>query len=314
MFNLYSKLKVLNFNTTIDLFINYLRIEKRYSEHTCISYRNDLRQFFDYCLLEYELTEIGPIKHLHIRSWIVSIMTNGISPESVNRKISALRSMYKWLLKKGTVLNNPMLKITAPKKSKRLPIIVQDVNMDRLLESDLINPSANPYTDARDSFIIDLLYSTGIRRAELVGLKVSDINLSRAEVRVVGKGNKVRSIPMTSHLIDAYNLYISFRNNFDIIDHDFLFLTDKGKKIYPRMVHSIVTKKLSSVTSLSKKSPHTLRHSFATHMLDRGADLNAIKELLGHANLAATQVYTHNSISKLKEAYGKAHPRSNIDS
>ena len=206
-----------------------------------------------------------------------------------------------------------MLKITAPKKSKRLPIIVQDVNMDRLLESDLANLSTNPYSDARDSFIVELLYSTGIRRAELVGLNVSDINLSRTEIRVLGKGNKVRSIPMTNHLIDAYNMYMSFRNNSEVIDHQALFLTDKGNKIYPRMVHSIVNKKLSSVTSLSKKSPHTLRHSFATHMLDRGADLNAIKELLGHASLAATQVYTHNSISKLKEAYGKAHPRSNID-
>jgi len=306
-------LKVLNFQTIVDLFINYLRVEKNYSEHTGISYRNDLTQFFDYCAVDYELEEIAPIKHLHIRSWIVSLMTNGISPESVNRKISALRSLYKWLLKKGTITNNPMLKITAPKKSKRLPIIVQDVNMDRLLESDLANPSTNPYSDARDSFIVELLYSTGIRRAELVGLNVSDINLSRTEIRVLGKGNKVRSIPMTNHLIDAYNMYMSFRNNSEVIDHQALFLTDKGKKIYPRMVHTIVNKKLSSVTSLSKKSPHTLRHSFATHMLDRGADLNAIKELLGHASLAATQVYTHNSISKLKEAYGKAHPRSNID-
>jgi len=259
------------------------------------------------------MSEVGLIKHLHIRSWIVSLMTNNISPESVNRKISALRTLYKWLLKKGTVTNNPMLKIMAPKKSKRLPVIIQDVNMDRLLESDLISSSQNPYSDARDTFIIDLLYSTGIRRAELVALKVGDINLSRTEIRVLGKGNKVRSIPMTQHLIEAYKKYITFRNNLVHIESDVLFLTEKGKKIYPRLVHTIVQRKLSSVTSLDKKSPHILRHSFATHMLDRGADLNAIKELLGHASLAATQVYTHNSISKLKEAYGKAHPRSSID-
>lgn len=303
----------MSFNIITDLFINHLRVEKKYSEHTCISYKNDLNQFFEYCTFDYEMSEVGLIKHLHIRSWIVSLMTNNISPESVNRKISALRTLYKWLLKKGTVTNNPMLKIMAPKKSKRLPVIIQDVNMDRLLESDLISSSQNPYSDARDTFIIDLLYSTGIRRAELVALKVGDINLSRTEIRVLGKGNKVRSIPMTQHLIEAYKKYITFRNNLVHIDSDVLFLTEKGKKIYPRLVHTIVQRKLSSVTSLDKKSPHILRHSFATHMLDRGADLNAIKELLGHASLAATQVYTHNSISKLKEAYGKAHPRSSID-
>lgn len=303
----------MSFNIITDLFINHLRVEKKYSEHTCISYKNDLNQFFEYCTFDYEMSEVGLIKHLHIRSWIVSLMTNNISPESVNRKISALRTLYKWLLKKGTVTNNPMLKIMAPKKSKRLPVIIQDVNMDRLLESDLISSSQNPYSDARDTFIIDLLYSTGIRRAELVALKVGDINLSRTEIRVLGKGNKVRSIPMTQHLIEAYKKYITFRNNLVYIESDVLFLTEKGKKIYPRLVHTIVQRKLSSVTSLDKKSPHILRHSFATHMLDRGADLNAIKELLGHASLAATQVYTHNSISKLKEAYGKAHPRSSID-
>ncbi|HMR90468.1 MAG TPA: tyrosine-type recombinase/integrase [Saprospiraceae bacterium] len=303
----------MSFNIITDLFINHLRVEKKYSEHTCISYKNDLNQFFEYCTFDYEMSEVRLIKHLHIRSWIVSLMTNNISPESVNRKISALRTLYKWLLKKGTVTNNPMLKIMAPKKSKRLPVIIQDVNMDRLLESDLISSSQNPYSDARDTFIIDLLYSTGIRRAELVALKVGDINLSRTEIRVLGKGNKVRSIPMTQHLIEAYKKYITFRNNLVYIESDVLFLTEKGKKIYPRLVHTIVQRKLSSVTSLDKKSPHILRHSFATHMLDRGADLNAIKELLGHASLAATQVYTHNSISKLKEAYGKAHPRSSID-
>jgi len=303
----------LTFSTIIDQFINHLRVEKKYSDHTCISYTNDLTQFFEYCQVDYELTDVTSIKHLHIRSWIVFLMTNGISSESVNRKISALRTLYKWLLKKGMVTSNPMLKILAPKKSKRLPIIIQDVNMDRLLESDLISPSLDPYIDARDTFVIDLLYSTGIRRAELVGLKVSDVNLSRTEIRVLGKGNKVRSIPMTPHLIDAYQKYLTFRNNLEQIESDVLFLTEKGKKIYPRLVHTIVHRKLSSVTSLGKKSPHILRHSFATHMLDRGADLNAIKELLGHASLAATQVYTHNSISKLKEAYGKAHPRSSIE-
>ena len=168
----------------------------------------------------------------------------------------------------------------------------------------------SPYTEARDTFIIQLLYNTGIRRAELVGLKVSDFNLERSEMRVLGKGNKVRSIPLTDTVKDDFLFYIEERAKTKIENSDALFLTVKGLKIYPRLVHSIVQNKLSSITTLSKKSPHVLRHSFATHMLDRGAELNAIKELLGHSNLAATQVYTHNSISKLKEAYGKAHPRS----
>lgn len=288
-------------------------MEKKYSNHTCISYRNDLKQFFEYCQVDYELTDVTSVKHLHIRSWIVFLMTHNISSESVNRKISTLRTLYKWMLKKGTVTSNPMLKILAPKKSKRLPVIIQDVNMDRLLEPDLSKTSEDPYIDARDTFIIDLLYSTGIRRAELVGLKLSDINLNRTEIRVLGKGNKVRSIPMTLHLIEAYQKYLTYRDTVEDAEGDALFLTEKGKKIYPRLVHTIVSSKLSSVTTLDKKSPHILRHSFATHMLDRGADLNAIKELLGHASLAATQVYTHNSISKLKEAYGKAHPRSSLD-
>lgn len=292
-------------------FISYLRVEKKYSENTCISYENDLTQFFQYCSVAFETEELESIKHIIIRSWIVAMMTENISSESVNRKISALRTFYKWLLRKGYTEYNPMLKIVAPKKSKRLPVIVQDVNIGRLCEKNLETESSlSPYTEARDTFIIQLLYNTGIRRAELVGLKISDINLDRSEMRVLGKGNKVRSIPLTDTVRADFLIYLDERSKSKIMDTEALFLTEKGMKIYPRLVHSIVQKKLSSITTLSKKSPHVLRHSFATHMLDRGAELNAIKELLGHANLAATQVYTHNSISKLKEAYGKAHPRS----
>lgn len=291
-------------------FIAYLRVEKKYSENTCSSYQNDLDQFFKYCIAEYDLSAISDVKHIHIRSWIVSMMSTDITPSSVNRKISALRSLYKWMLKRQWVEKNPMVKIVAPKKSKRLPIIVQDANISKLLEKDLITIQSDPFIETRDSFIIELLYNTGIRRAELVGLKVSDINIQRDEVRVLGKGNKVRSIPITDSFKASFQNYLSLRNELEVIDHEILLLTDKGKKIYPRLVHSIVSNKLADITTLSKKSPHVLRHSFATHMLDRGADLNAIKELLGHANLAATQVYTHNSISKLKEVYTNAHPRS----
>lgn len=292
-------------------FINYLRVEKKYSEHTCISYSNDLTGFIQYCLSDFETEALSDVRHTFIRSWIVALMTENISPVTVNRKISALRTFYKWSLKKGHTSINPMVKITAPKKAKRLPIIVQDANISRLLEHNIDSASLqNPYAESRDTFMIEVLYSTGIRRAELVGLKVSDFNISRQEIRVVGKGNKVRSIPLTDELIAAFTSYIKERNEVNVDNVDMLFLTDKGKPMYPRLVHTIVSRKLSSITTLSKKSPHVLRHSFATHMLDRGADINAIKEILGHANLAATQVYTHNSIAKLKEAYTKAHPRS----
>jgi integrase/recombinase XerC len=300
----------LTFSSLLPLFINYLRIEKKYSPHTCTAYENDLHGFVQFCKIDFETEALLDIRHTHIRSWIVTLMSNEITPISVNRKISALRTFYKWTLKKGHTNVNPMIKIIAPKKAKRLPVIVQDANITRLLEHNITLAGDNPYTEARDAFIIELLYSTGIRRAELVGLKISDFNIDRQEIRVVGKGNKVRSIPLTDELILAFEAYKKARTDVNIDKIDILFLTEKGKAIYPRLVHTIVSRKLSSITTLTKKSPHVLRHSFATHMLDRGADINAIKEILGHANLGATQVYTHNSITKLKDAYKKAHPRS----
>ncbi|MGB4959607.1 MAG: tyrosine-type recombinase/integrase [Saprospiraceae bacterium] len=301
----------MNITNYIDPFIQYLRVEKKYSEHTGISYLNDLTQWSEYSIREFETDDLSEIKHPHIRSWVVLMMSEGLTPESINRKISTLRSFYKWLIRKGYVSLNPMVKIIAPKKSKRLPIIVQDANIGRLLEKDISQVgSANMYAQTRDVFILELLYCTGIRRAELVGLQVADYNPSRGEIRVIGKGNKVRSIPITESMKSSFDHYLTIRAKTEILDKEALILTDGGKRIYPRLVHNIVHRQLASITSLSKKSPHVLRHSFATHMLDRGADLNVIKELLGHASLAATQIYTHNSITKLKEAYAKAHPRS----
>jgi integrase/recombinase XerC len=291
-------------------FLKYLKVEKKYSGHTIISYENDLTQFSLFCDRNFEIQQISLVKHTQIRTWIVSMISEDISSTSVNRKISALRSFYKWLMKKDIIVLNPMLKVNAPKKPKRLPIIVQDANISRLMEKSIIIDHDHTYEFARDQFIITLLYSTGIRRAELISLKISDFNLPRKEIRVVGKGNKVRSIPLTDEMIVSFKEYLKHRQQEISEDHDVLLLTSSGKPIYARMVHTIVNRQLSSVTSLEKKSPHVLRHSFATHMLDRGADLNAIKEILGHASLAATQVYTHNSILKLKEAYTKAHPRT----
>lgn len=298
-------------SSLLSLFISYLKVERKYSLHTCISYDNDLSAFITFCAHDFETDLLADIKHTHIRSWIVALMSDQMMASTVNRKISALRTFYKWAIKKGHTSTNPMIKIVAPKKAKRLPIIVQDANISRLLEKDVYREDqSNPFVMVRDTFIIELLYSTGIRRAELVGLQVSDLNLARKEIRVVGKGNKVRSIPLTDELMAAFDVYMKERATIDSVDGDALLVTQKGKAIYPRLVHTIVSQKLSSITTLSKKSPHVLRHSFATHMLDRGADINAIKEILGHANLAATQVYTHNSIAKLKDAYNKAHPKS----
>ena len=294
----------------VEQFVRYLRVEKKYSENTCISYTNDLTAFNQYCERDYEVKLLTEINHLHIRSWIVDNMRQGISAVSVNRKISSLRSFYKWLIKRDLVQNNPMLKISAPKMPKRLPVVIHDINIQKLVEKPLASADEqqDSYKMSRDLFIIILLYSTGIRRAELVSLKISDFDLSRKEVRVVGKGNKVRSIPLTEMLIKHIKEYMAFRLATEDNGSEAMFLTDKGRPIYPRMVYEIVTRQLSTLTTLSKRSPHVLRHTFATHMLDNGADLNGIKEILGHASLAATQIYTHSSIQKLKDVYNKAHP------
>jgi integrase/recombinase XerC len=291
-------------------FLAFLRVEKKYSPHTTLSYENDLSQWLQY-LQAYEVTEMGQVRHTFIRSWMVTMISEGISTVTVNRKLSALRSFYKWGLKRKLITINPMLKIMAPKKPKRLPVSVQGVAMDSIIEPNIVIDVENEYTEFRNAFILELLYTTGIRRAELVGLNVSDIDTHRREIRVLGKGNKVRSIPYGDVLTKSIEKYMEVRNRKEeIVDHLALLLTDKGKRIYPRLVHNIVHHRLSEVTTLSKKSPHVLRHTFATHLLDQGADLNAIKEILGHASLAATQVYTHNSIAKLKEAYAHAHPRN----
>jgi integrase/recombinase XerC len=292
-------------------FLQYLRVERKYATNTTISYQNDLTQFVDFIKADYELTTLEGIKHLHIRTWIVTLMEQNISATSVNRKISALRSWYKWMIKRKLVFINPLLKITAPKKPKRLPVSVSGAIITNLVEPAIITDESNPYHIMRDAFMVELFYSTGIRRGELCALNMTDFDLHRGDLRVLGKGNKVRLIPLTDDLLKSYQHYLTYRQSvLEIIDDQAVFLTDKGKRIYPRLVHTIIYHKLSGLTTLSKKSPHVLRHSFATHMLDHGAELNAIKEILGHSSLAATQIYTHNSIAKLKEAYAKSHPRS----
>lgn len=292
----------------IDSCIAYLRVEKKYSGHTYSAYETDLQQFTGFCTRQYSLESWDAVSAMHVRSWVVAMMSEGVTATSVNRKLSSLRTFYTFALRRKLLTANPMLKVTAPKKPKRLPVTVPDAGIERLFEAEL-TVKAGEYATLRNATMLLLLYSTGMRRAELVGLNCRDIDQSRSEIRVLGKGNKVRIIPLTPELQQSLSAYLQLRSHHYGEVQEALFLTDQGQRIYPRLVHRIVHSALSRYTTMDKRSPHVLRHSFATHMLDRGADLNAIKELLGHANLAATQIYTHNSISRLKEAYNKAHPR-----
>lgn len=290
-------------------FIAYLKVEKKYSAHTLISYENDLTQFNNFAENTFEVERLLDCNHQVVRAWVVSLMSSGQMPTSVNRKISTLRSFFGWAVKKDKIGINPMLKVTAPKKPKKLPVVVPGHNLQRLFEQDLkILAEGEDFNSVRDYFIIELFYSTGMRRAELKNLQIYDFDTSRKEIRVLGKGNKVRSIPVTDDLLKAFRKYLDIRATVPNIASSVLFVTEKGKPVHDKLIYNIVRSKLSGFTTLSKKSPHVLRHTFATHMLDEGADLNAIKELLGHASLAATQIYTHNSISKLKDVYKKAHP------
>lgn len=288
-------------------FIDYLRYEKRLSLHTVIAYSNDLDQFFIYLKSVYSLDDIKEVNHSVIRSWIVSLMENKIIARSVNRKISTLKSYYKFLLREKLLAVNPMHKIQSPKNPKRLPVFVEESKMNSLIEDVTFE---NDFEGRRNLLIIEMLYSTGMRRIELVNLKESDINYYNSTVKVLGKRNKERLVPLTSGLVELIKEYLTQRNKLIETKDIFLFLTEKGNQIYPGAVYRIVKDALNKVTTLSKKSPHVLRHTFATHLLNNGANLNAIKELLGHANLAATQIYTHNTIGKLKSVYSKAHPKA----
>ncbi len=286
-------------------FLQYIKDERRLSFHTISAYRNDLKQFFDF-LSEFNISEIKDVNHTIIRTWVVSLIDNGVSNRSVNRKLSTLKSFYKYLIKTGSVKENPMFKVVAPKTSKRLPVFVEEDSMKFLFEEIEFE---NNYEGLRDKLILELFYATGMRLNELINLKYSNIDFGNKCIKVLGKRNKERIIPLDIKLYDTINIYIKKRKEINTKEH-YLFVTIKGEKIYEKFVYRIVNSYLSKVTTITKKSPHVLRHTFATHMLNNGADLNAIKEILGHSNLAATQVYTHNTIEKLKSIYKQAHPKA----
>lgn len=285
-------------------FLEYLQYEKRFSQHTLLAYAGDLSQFTQYLQETYEIKTVQEITHTVIRSWIVSMMEEKISPRSVNRKITTLKTFYKFLLRQQVVTENPMLKIQSPKTSRRLPVFVEKDNMTELLDRIQFG---NDFEGTRNKLIIELFYATGIRLSELINLKRSNVHTGSSQLKVMGKRNKERIVPFNEALKGLIEEYLTYS---EVESGEYLFVTKTGKKLYEKLVYRIVNKYLSQVTSINKKSPHVLRHTFATHMLNNGADLNSIKELLGHANLSATQIYTHNTVEKLKNVHRQAHPKA----
>lgn len=292
----------------ISVFLKYLELEKRFSTHTITAYQSDLLQFFAYLEEIYSLTSILEVRHFHIRAWVVELMQNKITPRSINRKLSTLKTYFKFLKRRKEIKENPMLKVIAPKVGKRLPVVVKEIELENLFEK--IN-FGEGYAAVRDEMVMEMLYNTGMRRSELINLTPNDLDFYNHQVKVLGKGNKERLIPFAHQLADRLKNYLVIRSDeFNLGMNEPLFLTEKGKKMYPKLVYNLVKKYLSQITTVEQRSPHVLRHSFATHLSNNGADLNAIKELLGHSSLAATQVYTHNSIEKLKKVYQQAHPKA----
>ena len=282
-------------------FLHYLKHEKRYSVHTLLSYSTDLKQFTNFLSSEFSVKSIRKVNFQLVRSWIAKLLNENISARSVNRKITTLKTYFRFLLQENLIKQSPMQKIISPKTSKRLPVFVEQVKMEKLLNE--IDFGVG-FLAQRDRLILELFYFTGIRLSELINLKNKDINYSDSTILVLGKRKKERLIPLTSDILSKIKKLNSSNKS------KYLFTTDKGKQISTKQVYRLVNKYLSMVTTLGKKSPHILRHTFATHMLNNGADINAIKELLGHANLSATQIYTHNTIEKLKTVYKQAHPRA----
>ena len=284
-------------------FITYLSSEKRFSEHTIKSYTTDLKQFTSFLSSEFQITdEINEISFQIIRTWIASLLEKGITPRSVNRKISTLKTYFKFLIREGELIENPMTKVVAPKSKKRLPVFIEEDQIASLLNEVQFEEG---FVGQRNKLIIELFYVTGIRLSELINIKINDVDFNNQTIKVLGKRNKERIIPLSSNFLNDLNLFIKSNKQ-----NKYLFTNLEGDKLYNKLVYRLVNKYIGEISSVNKKSPHILRHTFATHMLNNGADINAIKELLGHANLSATQVYTHNTIEKLKTVYKQAHPRA----
>ena len=289
----------------ISAFITYLTLEKNYSKHTIIAYQNDLNSFSLFCKNIFDQDEIRNVHYTQIRSWIVDLVSQGVSNNTINRKISTLKSFYKFLQKTKQIDLNPLIKHKALKVEKRIQNPFSESEITKVIS---LLEEKDDFVSVRNRLIVELLYSTGMRRGELISIQLSDVALSGKLIKVIGKRNKERFVPLLASIIKTMERYLELRKEV-VTTSRFLFITEKGNKLYETLVYRVVNSYFSNVSTKEKKSPHLLRHSFATHLLNEGADLNSVKELLGHASLASTQVYTHNSVEKMKKVYNQAHPR-----
>lgn len=301
---------------SIQSFFEYLKYEKRYSVHTLTSYQTDITGFFDYLETQFGAIPIKQIDHNYIRSWLAGLKDNGLSSRSINRKISSLRSLFKYCLKTGIIDATPMTKVTGPKSGKRLPVFVKEEDTSMLMET--LSRSVEDWKSLNAQLLITVFYSTGMRLSELINLKERQVDTGKCQIKVLGKGNKERIIPVSRELVKLIREYIAQKKKLigdkpgpgEEKSDPVLLVTEKGKKLYPKYAWLLVNEILGRSSSLDKRSPHVLRHSFATHLMNNGANLNAVKELLGHSSLAATQVYTHNTIEKLKVIHKRSHPKA----
>lgn len=290
-------------------FISYLTLEKKYSAHTVKAYQNDILEFKDFCRSNYEIEDIDTVEYVLIRHWIVELSEKQIDNRTINRKISSLKAYFKFLQKIDVTTVSPLSMHRALKTAKKIEIPFSELEMEKVLSE---IEYADDFEGVRDELLIHVLYVTGMRRAEVISLKVSDVDFANMTIKVLGKRNKERLVPMLLETKEKFKVYLGFRKDLkEINDGSYMFLTLSGNKLYETLVYRLIKKYFREVSSKVKTSPHILRHTFATHLLNKGADLNAVKELLGHSSLASTQVYTHNSIAELKKVHAKAHPRGN---
>ena len=298
-----------SFLPEIQSFIDYLKFEKRYSAHTIRSYHDDLVQFFSFLDTQFETFRLKEISQSFVRSWLASLKDDDITARTINRKISTLKSFFKYHLRQGRIENTPMFNITSPKISKRLPVFIKEKDLADLTK--VLKTNTEDWDGLNTKMLITVFYSTGMRLSELINMKEKQVDFSRKQFKILGKGNKERIIPAGAELLTIIKEYINEKRKvFEKVD-DVLLVNAKGKKLYPKYAYNLVRGILTEeVKTLDKKSPHVLRHTFATHLMNNGANLDAVKELLGHASLASTQVYTHNTIEKLKNVYKKAHPKA----
>lgn len=294
--------------SSVQAFLDYLKFEKRYSIHTLTSYQTDLVAFFDYLEKQFGKTAIKEVNHSFVRSWLAELKDHGMSSKSINRKISSLRSFFKYHLRRGALESTPMTNVISPKTPKRLPVYIKEKEAAEMLTS--LDIGTEDWKTLNAKMLITIFYNTGMRLSELINLKENHLDLSRGQLKVLGKGNKERIIPVSRAMIKEIEEYRRLKKKMFEKPGETLLVTDKGKKLYPKYAYLLVNQYLGTAGTLDKKSPHVLRHTFATHLMNQGADLNAVRELLGHSSLASTQIYTHNSIEKLKNVHKKAHPKA----